>query len=157
APDVVADPGRALGLEALPRDRAGRIVEAVAAVADEATVGEHAVVADLYLLDARDHHPEVQEAALADRHPCIAGHRDPYAGLQQRARPDLQTALAQRLERVAVQRPAGVGPATGHLVGQPCAVPRAAGAPVPAPLLPPELREREIHRVMFAHAACSKT
>ena len=56
------------------------VVEAVAAVGYEAAVGEHAVVADLDELDAGDHDPEVEEAALADRHACVAGHRDPHPG-----------------------------------------------------------------------------
>ena len=73
APDVVADPGRALGGEALPGDRLVGVVEAVVAVGDEAAVGEHAVAADLDELDRGDHHVDVQERALADAHAAIAG------------------------------------------------------------------------------------
>ena len=70
APDVVADARRALGREALPRDRLVGVVEAVVAVGDEAAVGEHAVLADLDQLDGGDLHAEVEEAC---RRRCGSG------------------------------------------------------------------------------------
>ncbi len=85
-----------LALEALPGDWLLGIVVAVACIRDEAAVGKHAVISDLDKLLGGDHHAHVQERAAADAHAGAAGHRDPYAGLQQRVRTDLQASLAQR-------------------------------------------------------------
>ena len=53
-------------VEPLPGDRHVGVVVAVVAVADEAAVGEHHVVADLDPLDGGEHHVTVEEAAVAD-------------------------------------------------------------------------------------------
>ena len=80
APDVVADAGRSLGGEPLPRDRALGVVEAVDPVADEAAVGEHAVIADLDQLQRGDHHADVQERPRADPDPRLPRRRQPDCG-----------------------------------------------------------------------------
>ena len=108
APHQTLSPTRVgpLGREALPGDRPVAVVEAVVAVGDEAAVGEHAVRADLDELDAGHHHAEVQEGALADAHAGVARRGDPDPGLEQRPGAHLQAPLEQRLEHVAVDRPA---------------------------------------------------
>ena len=131
-----------LAREALPRDRPDGVVEAMVGVGDEAAVGEHAVLADLDQLERRHHHAEVQERAGADPDPRRAGSGDPHAGLEQRLRADLEPALAQRLEHVAVQRPADERLPAHELPMDPRAVPRQRVALVPAPLLHPQLERR---------------
>src|SRR3954453_21539492 len=145
APHVVADPRRPLRREPLPRDRPARVVEAVVAVGDEAAVGEHAVAADLDERGRGDHHADVEERPLADPHARRRGRRDPDVGLEQRARADLQAPVAQRLEHVAVDRPARERLAIGELPVDPRAVPGQRVALVPAPLLPPEPRPPRVH------------
>src|SRR3954452_22767018 len=105
APDVVADARRALGGEALPGHRLGQVVEAMVGVGDEAAVCEHAVVADLDELLGGDHHVEVEERSRADAHARVAGQREPDAGLEERVLADLQPALQERLQDVAVHGP----------------------------------------------------
>jgi len=79
---------------------------AVARIAHEAAVGEHAVGADLHQLVRSHHHAEVQERAPPDPHARLAGGGDPHVRLEQRSRSDLEAPLAQRLEHVAVHGPA---------------------------------------------------
>ena len=138
APDVVADPGRALGGEALPGDRLVGVVEAMVAVGDEAAVGEHAVLADLDELDGGDHHAEVEEASRRrSRIRAGRGRGQPDAGLEQDVLAELEASLEQHLEHVAVDRPAGERAPARELVVDARAVPGQRVALVPAPLLQP--------------------
>ena len=138
APDVVADHGRALAREALPGHGADRIVEAVVAVGDEAAVGEHAVVADLDVLDRGHHHADVEERLRADDDASRIRRGQPDVRLEQRVLSHLEAALPERLEHVAVQRPAREGLPPGQLPVNPRTVPGQRVALVPAPLLPPQ-------------------
>ena len=114
---VVGDPRRPLGVEALPGDRPGRIVEAVVAVGDQAAVGEHAVVADLHQLDRGDHRALVDEDARADADPPVvaapsARHRAPAAS-PARSRVVRRAAARAARRSAAISRTPGVAPARG--------------------------------------------
>ena len=79
-------------------------------IGDETSVGEHAVVADLDELESCHHDSKVEECARRRCAPApAAGIGHPDAGLKERPVADLQPAVAQRLEHVAMERPAGEG------------------------------------------------
>src|SRR6185295_18215734 len=71
-------------------------------------------------------------------HPRRRRRRDPYVRLEQRAGADLEAPVAERLEHVAVDRPARERLALGQLPVDARAVPGQRAPLVPAPLLPPE-------------------
>jgi hypothetical protein len=135
----LADACRALAGESLPCHRPLRVVEAVVGVGYEAAVGEHAVVSDLDQPDRGHHHRDVEEGAGADPDAGLVGRGQPHVGLQQGVLADHEPSLAERLEHVAVQRPACERPAASELAVNPDPVPGQRVALVPAPLLPPEL------------------
>ena len=103
------------------------------------------MLADLDQLDRRDLHAEVQEAAAADADPARRRRGQPHARLEQHVLAQLQPALAQQLEHVAVQRPAAERAPAGELGVDARAVPRQRVALVVAPLLRPQLDVRGIH------------
>src|SRR5881394_67900 len=105
-PAVGADLDRAFAGEALPGDRRVRIVEAMLAVADKAAVGEHRVVADLDPLVGGQHRVAVEETPGADLDLSLGRQGQPAARLEQRALTDPQAALVERLEQLALNRPA---------------------------------------------------
>src|SRR2546421_9058718 len=107
-------------------------------VGDHAAVGEHAVRADLHQLQRSDHHRDVEEGLLADPYPRGRRGRDPHVRLEQRVGADLEPALAQRLEHVAVHRPARERVAAHELPVDARPVPGQRVALVPAPLLRPQ-------------------
>jgi hypothetical protein len=110
----------------------------MAAVRDEAAVGEHAVVADLDQLNGRHHHRDVEEAAGADPDARVVGRREPHVRLDQRVLAYLEPPLVEGLQHVAVQGPARERSPAGELAVDPDSVPGERVALVPAPLLPPE-------------------
>src|SRR5207249_2582565 len=71
--------------------------------------------------------------------------RDPHVRLEQSARPDLEAPVAERLEHVAVHRPAGERLAPQELPVDADAVPRERVALVVAPFLRPQ-PELIVHR-----------
>ena len=108
------DARRALAGEPLPGDRLVRVVEAVVRVGHEAAVGEHAVIADLDEVLRRHHHGDVEEGPGADADPALVRDRQPHVRLEQRVLAHLEPAVAERLEHVAVDRPARECAPAGH-------------------------------------------
>src|ERR1700722_4323714 len=138
-PAVVADACGPLAVEALPGDWLVGVVEAMVGVGYEAAVGQHAVLAYLHEILGGDHHAAVEEAAGADLDARLPRCGDPHAGLQQHPLPQLEPALPQGLEHVALQRPAREGPLAHQLPVDAHAVPGQGVALIPAPLLAPQL------------------
>src|SRR5437763_359826 len=79
---------------------------AEARVRDEAAVGEHAVRTYLDELEGGDLHAEVEERPFPDDDPGGRLRGQPHARLEQDVLAELEPALLEHLEHVAVDRPA---------------------------------------------------
>jgi hypothetical protein len=109
----------------------------VGRVADKAAVGEHRVVADLDQLERGQHRVAVEEAAGADLDPRPGRKGQPAARLQQRAFADPQASLVERLQGLALERPADEEATAGGVPRQAPTSQRAPVALIPAPLQEP--------------------
>src|SRR4051812_10360168 len=136
-PAVRADPHRALGGEALPRDGLRRVVEPMRRVAHEAGVGEHDVVTDLDTVEGGEHHVPVEETALADLDSRLRRKGEPAARLEQCALADLESALVQRLEHLALDGKPDECAGVSHVAVDPPAAAPGPLSPVPTPPDPP--------------------
>ena len=96
--------------------------------------------------------PMFRNVPGADLDPRLVRRGQPHLRLEQRALPHHQPALAQRLEHVALDRPAGERAPACHLAVDGQAIPRQRVALVPAPLLQPQLGPGAVHGVSFAEA-----
>ena len=96
-------------------------------------------------LNLGDLDAEVEEGAAADADAAGRHRRQPHAGLEQHVRAELEPALLEHLEHVAVDGPAAERLAAGELEVDPRAVPGQRIALVPTPLLRPQLEPLRVH------------
>ena len=96
-------------------------------------------VANTYLdpVVRSEHHPAVEEAAVADGDGRVGGERDPAAWFEERALAQRQPAGVARLEDLPFDRETDVGPGLRHVPVEAPAVEEALVPLVPAELMPP--------------------